>query len=60
MMYIYGDLATKTVARQDAIATQIRQQHNLKQPRGSGDLENKDRIVSEMGNKPNSRSGISE
>ena len=62
MVVIYADLGQKQL-RQEAVATQIRQQHNhtMKQriPNGSvltaNDEENNPRILSEMGNKPNSR-----
>ena len=60
MVVIYADLGQKQL-RQEAVATQIRQQHNhtMKQRIPAGSVLNTEeenpRILSEMGNKPNSR-----
>ena len=60
MVVIYADLGQKQL-RQEAVATQIRQQHNhtMKQRIPAGSVltneEENPRILSEMGNKPNSR-----
>ena len=60
MVVIYGDLAQKPPMRQEAAATQIRQQYQaLKQQRPQGvEVDGKERIVSELGNKPNSMAGV--
>lgn len=54
MVFIYADMAQSKQLRQEAVASQIRQQHQKSKPhRGiASEIEQTSRLASEMGNKP--------